>query len=37
MGTIAEMCGYQSANSFWFAFKKATGSSPKHFRKKAVR
>jgi LacI family transcriptional regulator len=37
MGTIAEMCGYQSANSFWFAFKKATGSSPKHYRRKTAK
>jgi len=27
-------CGYQSANSFWFAFKTATGLSPKQYRDK---
>jgi LacI family transcriptional regulator len=31
---VAEQCGYQSANSFWFAFKQETGLSPKQFRKK---
>ena len=30
--TIAERCGYQSANSLWVAFKQATGMSPKQFR-----
>jgi LacI family transcriptional regulator len=30
--TIAEMCGYQSSNSLWVAFKKATGMTPSHFR-----
>jgi LacI family transcriptional regulator len=32
--TIAAQCGYQSANSFWFAFKQATGLSPKSYREK---
>jgi LacI family transcriptional regulator len=32
MDAIAEMCGYQSANSFWVAFKQATGTSPKQFQ-----
>jgi LacI family transcriptional regulator len=31
MNVIARMCGYQSANSFWVAFKQATGVSPKRF------
>jgi len=31
---IAAQCGYSSANSFWFAFKQATGVSPKAFREK---
>ena len=31
---IAEMSGYQSANSFWVAFKQATGLSPKQFHKR---
>ena len=35
--TIAQMCGYRSANSFWFAFKQATGLSPKEYRLKAAR
>jgi LacI family transcriptional regulator len=30
---IAEMSGYQSANSFWVAFKQATGISPKQYQK----
>jgi len=30
--SIAESCGYQSANSFWFAFKQATKLSPKQYR-----
>jgi len=29
---VAERCGYQSANSFWVAFKHATGVSPKQYR-----
>ncbi len=35
--TIAAQCGYQSANSFWFAFKQATGFSPKSSREKFSR
>jgi LacI family transcriptional regulator len=31
---IAEMCGYQSANSFWVAFKQSTGITPKQFQKR---
>jgi LacI family transcriptional regulator len=30
---IAEMCGYQSGNSFWVAFKQAIGMSPKEFKR----
>lgn len=30
--TIGSMCGYQSANSFWYAFKQATGWSPGEYR-----
>ncbi|HTV41909.1 MAG TPA: DNA-binding transcriptional regulator [Candidatus Sulfotelmatobacter sp.] len=30
---IAEMSGYQSVNSFWVAFRKATGLSPKQYQK----
>jgi AraC-like DNA-binding protein len=29
---VAERCGYQSANSFWVAFKQATGLSPRQYR-----
>lgn len=29
---IAEMCGYQSANSLWVSFKQTTGVSPKEYR-----
>jgi transcriptional regulator GlxA family with amidase domain len=30
---ISEMCGYQSANSFWVAFKQSTGLSPQQYKK----
>ncbi len=30
---IAEMCGYQSGNSFWVAFKQTTGMSPKQYQR----
>ena len=33
MDVIAEMCGYQSGNSFWVAFKQATGMSPKRYQR----
>lgn len=33
LDTIAEMCGYQSSNSLWVAFKQSTGMSPKQFQK----
>lgn len=33
LDVLAEMCGYQSANSFWVAFKQDTGLSPKQFKK----
>jgi len=33
MDVIAEMCGYESGNSFWVAFKRSTGISPKEFQK----
>jgi transcriptional regulator GlxA family with amidase domain len=32
LNVIAELCGYRSANSFWSAFKQATGVSPKLYR-----
>ena len=31
---VAVQCGYQSLNSFWVAFRKATGLSPKQYRQK---
>jgi LacI family transcriptional regulator len=31
---VAEKCGYQSANTFWFAFRQATGMSPREYRRK---
>ena len=34
MKTIGEACGYPHANSFWFAFKQATGMSPEQYRAK---
>ena len=37
MEVIADSCGYQSANSFWVAFKQTTGMSPKQYRKKLTR
>jgi LacI family transcriptional regulator len=30
---IAEICGYQNANSFWVAFRQATGMTPKQYQK----
>ena len=33
LDVIAEQCGYQSANSFWVAFKQTTGVTPKQYRK----
>jgi LacI family transcriptional regulator len=30
---IAEMCGYNSPNSFWVAFRHTTGMSPQKYRK----
>jgi LacI family transcriptional regulator len=33
MDTIAELSGYESTNSFWVAFKRATGMSPKQYQK----
>jgi LacI family transcriptional regulator len=32
MEVIAHLCGYQNGNSFWSAFKQATGVSPKKYR-----
>lgn len=34
MEVIAEMCGYESSNSFWVAFKRLAGMSPKQYQKK---
>ncbi len=36
MDAIAEQCGYQSGNSFWVAFRQATGLSPKQYQKHAT-
>jgi LacI family transcriptional regulator len=33
---IAQQCGYQSGNSFWVAFKQATGISPRQYQKQTV-
>jgi LacI family transcriptional regulator len=33
MDSIAEMCGYDNGNSFWVAFKRSTGISPKQYQK----
>jgi LacI family transcriptional regulator len=32
MDVIAELCGYESANSFWVAFKRSLGISPKQYQ-----
>jgi LacI family transcriptional regulator len=37
MEVIANMCGYQNANSFWSAFKQTTGMSPKEYRQRCLR
>jgi LacI family transcriptional regulator len=34
--TVAEMCGYGNSNSFWVAFRQATGVSPKKYRESSV-
>ena len=31
---IAGLCGYQTANGFWIAFKQATGTSPKQYQER---
>ena len=36
MDDIAKLCGYQSGNSFWVAFKQATGMSPKQYQKQST-
>ena len=33
MDAIAEMSGYDSGNSFWVAFKRSTGMSPKQYKR----
>ena len=33
MDVIAEMCGYENGNSFWVAFKRSTGVTPKEYQK----
>jgi LacI family transcriptional regulator len=30
---VAEMCGYESGNSFWVAFRRAVGISPRQYQK----
>jgi len=37
MEVVAEMCGYQRVNSFWVAFRQATGMSPYQYRKTFLR
>ena len=32
LGEVSERSGYQNANSFWIAFRKATGMTPKQYR-----
>jgi LacI family transcriptional regulator len=33
MEEVAELSGYQSSNSLWFAFKRSTGMSPRQYQK----
>jgi LacI family transcriptional regulator len=33
LAEIAELSGYQNPNSFWIAFKQATGMSPRQYQK----
>lgn len=35
--TIAEQCGYENPNSFWVAFRRATGMSPKKYQQQVAR
>jgi len=37
MDVIAEMSGYENSNSFWVAFRRATGRSPKQYQKQLDR
>ncbi|HLX72905.1 MAG TPA: helix-turn-helix domain-containing protein, partial [Verrucomicrobiae bacterium] len=37
LDAVAQMSGYHSANSFWVAFKQATGISPKQYQKQFCR
>jgi len=37
MALIAEQCGYRTLNSFWVAFRKSEGMSPKQYRKQLNR
>jgi LacI family transcriptional regulator len=37
MESVANLCGYQNANSFWSAFKQTTGLSPNQYRQKFLR
>jgi LacI family transcriptional regulator len=37
MEAVANMCGYQNANSFWSAFKQTTGMSPKKYRQQFLK
>lgn len=37
MDAVAEMCGYENGNSFWVAFKRSTGVSPKEYQKRLVK
>ncbi len=36
LAVIGQLCGYQSANSFWFAFKQSVGNSPQEYRRKSA-
>jgi len=36
MDEVGQRCGYQSGNSFWVAFKQATGMTPKQYQKQSA-
>jgi transcriptional regulator GlxA family with amidase domain len=37
LADISRRCGYQSSNSFWVAFRRANGISPRQFRDRVAR
>lgn len=37
LAVISELSGYQSSNSFWFAFRQIVGMSPREYRRKVAK